>query len=109
MAGRKLFRKLLLALLLVLIASYLGFGIFLWWAMRQPPEQFGRVMMKIQGPVPFLLYPFETMWVHARAGGLKVGDAAPDFSLMKVDKSGALRLSELNKQQPVVIVFGSYT
>jgi hypothetical protein len=103
------FGKLLLWLVVVLIVAYLGFGAFLFWAMHQPPEQFGRVMAKVQGPVPFLLYPFETMWVHARAGNLKPGDPAPDFSLMKVDKSGPLRLSELNRQQPVVLVFGSYT
>jgi len=77
--------------------------------MRQPPETFGRVMSKMPGPVPFLLFPFETAWMQARAGNLQTGDAAPDFSLLKVDKSGTVKLSELNESQPVVLVFGSYT
>jgi len=78
-------------------------------AMRQPPETFGRVMARIPGPVAFLAFPFETLWIHARAGQLQVGDSAPDFSLNKVDKSGQVQLSALNRQQPTVLVFGSYT
>jgi peroxiredoxin len=77
--------------------------------MRQPPETFGRVMAKMPGPVVFMLFPFETLWIRARAGGLHVGDRAPDFSLLKVDKSERVQLSLLNQRQPVVLVFGSYT
>jgi hypothetical protein len=66
-------------------------------------------MTKLPGPVPFLLFPFETLWTQARAGTLKVGDPAPDFSLQKQDKSETIQLSALNKQRPVVLVFGSYT
>jgi hypothetical protein len=66
-------------------------------------------MAKMPGPVPFLLFPFETLWTHARAGSLQVGDAAPDFSLLKLDKTERVQLSSLNKEQPVVLVFGSYT
>jgi hypothetical protein len=77
--------------------------------MNQPPEKFGRVMAKMPGPVPFLLFPFETFWTRARAGHLRVGDPAPDFSLLKLDKTERVQLSALNKQQPVVLVFGSYT
>jgi hypothetical protein len=77
--------------------------------MHQPPETFGRVMAKMPGPVPFLLFPFETLWTHARAGSLQVGDAAPDFSLLKLDKTERVQLSSLNTEQPVVLVFGSYT
>jgi len=61
------------------------------------------------GPVPFLIFPFETAWMHARAGTLRVGDQAPDFSLLKLDKSERVQLSALSQQQPVVLVFGSYT
>ena len=64
---------------------------------------------EMPGPVPFLLFPFETLWTHARAGNLQVGDAAPDFSLLKLDKTERVQLSALNKEQPVVLVFGSYT
>jgi peroxiredoxin len=49
------------------------------------------------------------MWTHARAGRLQTGDPAPDFSLLKLDKSANVQLSSLTAQQPVVLVFGSYT
>jgi peroxiredoxin len=49
------------------------------------------------------------MWTQARAGTVHIGDAAPDFSLTKLDKSGTVHLAELNKAQPVVLIFGSYT
>ena len=102
-------RRLLLSLLFVLIIAYLSFGTYVWWAMHQPPETFGRVMAKMPGPIPFLLFPFETAWLHARAGTLHVGDRAPDFSLLKLDKNERVQLSLLSQQQPVVLVFGSYT
>jgi hypothetical protein len=102
-------QKLLLRLLVCLMISYLSFGAYVWWAMHQPPETFGRVMARMPGPVPFLIFPFETAWIHARAGALQVGNPAPDFSLLKVDKSERVQLSVLNQQQPVVLVFGSYT
>jgi hypothetical protein len=102
-------RKRLGIAAVVLAVVYVAFGSYIWWAMNQPPETFGRVMAKMPGPVPFLLFPFETFWLRARAGNLKVGDAAPDFSLLKLDKTERVQLSALNKQQPVVLVFGSYT
>lgn len=102
-------RKRMGIVAIVLVVVYLAFGSYIWWAMNQPPETFGRVMMKMPGPVPFLLFPFETFWMRARAGKLQVGDAAPDFSLMKLDKTERVQLSALNQQQPVVLVFGSYT
>jgi hypothetical protein len=102
-------RSLLLRLFFVLMIAYLSFGTFVWWAMHQPPETFGRVMTRMPGPIPFLLFPFETAWLHARAGTLHTGDLAPDFSLLKVDKSERVQLSALNERQPVVLVFGSYT
>src|SRR5271170_3030831 len=95
-------RRLLLSLLFVLTIAYLSFGTFVWWAIHQPPETFGRVMTRMPGPVPFLLFPFETAWLHARAGALHPGDPAPDFSLVKVDKSERVQLSVLNHRQPVV-------
>ena len=102
-------RKRLGLACIILAVVYLAFGGYIWWAMNQPPETFGRVMAKMPGPVPFLLFPFETFWMRARAGHLQVGDAAPDFSLLKLDKSEQVQLSNLNKTQPVVLVFGSYT
>ena len=82
----------------------------LFAVMRQSPDEFARGMARVPGPVAFLVLPFETLWTHARAGSLQVGDPAPDFSLMKLDKSSQIKLSALTAQgQPVVLVFGSYT
>ena len=82
----------------------------LYQIMRQPPETFAHLMARIPGPVAFLVLPFETLWTHARAGALQVGDPAPDFSLTKLDKSSAVQLSSLTAQgRPVVLIFGSYT
>ena len=91
----------LLALYAVALAGF-------YYAMCRPPEQFSRVMMHT-GPVPFLLFPFEAMWKSARAGHLKVGDRAPDFTLPLLDHSGSLTLSSLRGVRPIVLIFGSYT
>lgn len=102
-------RKLLLGVLAILVVAYLAFGVFIWTAMHRPPEEFGRVMAKMPGPVVFLLYPFETLWIHARSGALNVGDQAPDFSLRDLNSSARIQLSALNREKPTVLVFGSYT
>ena len=77
-------------------------------AMHRPPEAFARVMSHLPWQV-FLILPFETLWTRARAGTLNPGDPVPDFSLLKIDKSERIRLSDLSKTQPVVMIFGSYT
>ena len=100
--------KYLLRTALVLVIFYASFVGLIWWAMHQPPETFGRVMKHMPDAV-FLVAPFETMWMHARAGHLQAGDPAPDFSLTKLDKSATVQLSAITAQQPVVLVFGSYT
>jgi hypothetical protein len=102
-------RKILSRIAVSVVVVYLAFAVLVLWAMRQPPEKFATVMSKMPGPVPFLLFPFETAWTRARAGTLNIGDSAPDFSLMKLDHSARVQLSEINKTQPVVLVFGSYT
>lgn len=94
--------------LVLAILWAIGCGI-IYSYMRKPPETFGQFMTKIPAPVAFLAFPFETMWMRARGGTLQVGDRAPDFQLLKLDKSEQVRLSTLNQQQPVVLVFGSYT
>jgi hypothetical protein len=101
--------KVLARLLVVLMVVYVAFGACVYWAMRQPPETFGRVMARMPGPIVFILFPFETLWTSARAGSLHAGDTAPDFSLLKVDKTEQVQLSALNRRQPVVLIFGSYT
>ena len=73
-------RRLLFRVLVAVVAAYLLFAGYIWRAMRQPPEAFGRVMSKMPDAA-YLILPFETMWIHARSGQLKAGDPAPDFSL----------------------------
>lgn len=100
--------KITARLLLVVFVLWLGFVGFIWRAMHRPPEAFARVMAHLPWEV-FLILPFETLWSQARAGGLHPGDAAPDFTLAKLDKTGTVKLSALNRVQPVVMIFGSYT
>ena len=100
----------MLATLGVLALLWIFGCIGIYGVMRRPPEQFGRVMARIPGPVAFLVFPFETLWLRARAGTLQVGDHAPDFTLSKLDKTDHIQLSSLTAQgKPVVLVFGSYT
>jgi hypothetical protein len=102
-------RKLLATLGVIALLWVLACGA-LFTVMRQSPDAFARVMARIPGPVAFLVLPFETLWMRARAGKLQVGDPAPDFSLAKLDKSAQVQLSALTAQrQPVVLIFGSYT
>ena len=108
MALRASARKILLRLFIGLAVAYLLFAGYILWTMHQPPETFGRVMSKMPDAA-YLILPFETLWTHARAGRLQTGDPAPDFSLLKLDKSDKIQLSALNSRQPVVLVFGSYT
>jgi hypothetical protein len=105
---RRNWKKITATTLVFLFVLWVGFVSFIWRAMHRSPEDFARVMSRMPWEV-FLVMPFETLWTRARAGTVQVGDAAPDFSLTKLDKTGAIRLSELNKAQPVVMVFGSYT
>ena len=82
----------------------------LYRIMLRPPEAFAGFMAKLPGPVPFLLFPFETLWLRARSGTLHPGDFAPDFSLAKLDKTAHVQLSTFAAQRrPVVLIFGSYT
>jgi hypothetical protein len=100
-------KKLALRSFAILLVLWIAFISFVTWSMYQPPEKFARVMSRMPGPVVFLIAPFETLWMHARAGHLKPGDTAPDFNLLKLDKSARVQLSSLH--QPVVLIFGSYT
>ena len=102
------FNRLWKPVLLTLFVVWIGFIALVNWEMRRPPEAFGQFMAKL--PVPlYFVFPFETMWTHARAGTLKVGDAAPDVTLDKLDHSGKVSLATLHADTPVVLVFGSYT
>jgi hypothetical protein len=94
--------------LVALAALWICFLLFINWAMRQPPETFGRVMSRMPGPA-FLLFPFETMWMRARAGHLVPGDPAPDFTVKTLESKTPIPLASLWAAKPVVLVFGSYT
>jgi hypothetical protein len=104
---RKPGKRTLSVIAVVLLLLWGSFLVFIGWAMRQPPEKFGRVMMHMPMPV-FFLFPFETMWTQARAGSVQPGDMAPDFRLPTQDHQSEVELSSL-RGKPVVLVFGSYT
>ncbi len=102
--------RILVPALCVIAVMWIATCTYLYTVMRRPPEDFGRVMAKIPGPVPFLIFPFETLWLRARAGSLQLGDNAPDFTLAKLDHTDQVQLSSFAAQQrPVVLIFGSYT
>jgi hypothetical protein len=87
------------------------YGVFLagmFWAMRQPPERFGKIMAHFP-MAAMMAVPFEPMWNVARGGTLRIGDVAPDFTLPRVDHTAEVTLSAFRGKQPVVLVFGSYT
>jgi hypothetical protein len=108
--GLKSAKKPLITTVCVIAVLWLAACAGIYSVMRQPPERFASVMARIPGPVAFLVLPFETLWTHARAGSLRVGNAAPDFTLAKLDKSAQVQLSSLTAQgKPVVLIFGSYT
>jgi hypothetical protein len=104
---RKPGKRTLSVIAVVLLLLWGSFLVFIGWAMRQPPEKFGRVMKHIPMPA-FFLFPFETMWTQARAGSVQPGDRAPDFRLPTQDHQSEVELSSL-RGKPVVLVFGSYT
>src|SRR5947209_19928482 len=57
----------------VCLVMWLGLVIYVDWAMRQTPEEFGRIMAHMPMPA-FLVLPFETLWTHERAGHLNAGE-----------------------------------
>lgn len=101
-------KGILLRVAVALLVVWLGFVGLLAYEMRQPPEHFGQ-FMKHMPVATFLVAPFETLWLQARAGHLQPGDMAPDFRLATLDKSSEIALSSFRDKSPVVLVFGSYT
>src|ERR1700760_1265364 len=83
-----------------LFCLWLGFVGYIDWAMHQSPEVFGHVMARMPMPAYFL-FPFETMWTHARKGQLKTGDPAPDFTVKTLDSKTPLQLASLWADKPV--------
>lgn len=100
----RIFLRVVLALVVVYAVLVCGLAV----AMRQPPAAFGNIMAKMPMPA-FLVLPFQSLWMNARAGHLQVGQEAPDFSLKALDQSPEVRLSSFRGTKPVILVFGSYT
>jgi hypothetical protein len=46
---------------------------------------------------------------HMHRGDLKIGDNAPDASLLALDGTSRFHIRERTGARPLVIVFGSYT
>lgn len=102
------FAGITLAALAALVALYGVLCASLYGAMLQPPERFGAIMSHVPN-IAFLVLPFQTFWMSARGGNLKVGDPAPDFELPTIDRSRTVTLSSEYRSKPVVLIFGSYT
>jgi hypothetical protein len=90
------------------LALWLVLSLSLFAVMCQPPIVFNRVMAKMP-PLAFFVLPFETLWLQARHGSLRIGDLAPDFNLTTADRSSEVSLSSFRGQMPVVLIFGSHT
>ncbi len=78
------------------------------WVVMHHPILFGQVMKHVPDPA-FVVIPFKSLWLNARAGTLSVGDAAPDFQLSTADKKSTVQLSSMRGEEPVVLIFGSYS
>ena len=106
-------RKFAVIVCIVLVAYGVA-TVGLYAAMRQTPETFGAVMAKLP-MISMAILPFEPLWMSARSGKLNAGDAAPDFTLPRINSSGAspadgpVSLSSELRQKPVALIFGSYT
>ena len=100
-------KKTLVTVAVVLLVLWGSFLVLINWAMRQPPETFGRVMKHVPMPAFFVL-PFETLWNKARVGTVTIGEEAPNFRLPTLDHKEHVELSAL-RGKPVALVFGSYT
>ncbi len=84
-------RKLLLVVFVTLMMAYFAFGVFIWWAMHQPPETFGRVMAKMSGPVVFFPRPQKwrrAMWCVSAVKQLRHTAAADPIHATRQYSSG---------------------
>jgi hypothetical protein len=104
---RKRWRRRLVVLLAAAAVLHVVLSAALFAVMRQPPEVIGSLFKRIPWPF-FAALPMERLWLRARAGSLRVGDAAPEFDLATFDKRSRVRLASL-RGKPTVLVFGSYT
>src|SRR3954454_15375217 len=101
-------RRVLWTIAITLVGAELALCAGAYWAMRQTPDAFGRIVARVPMPLMMAL-PFETLWTRARVGSVNVGSAAPDFRLPTLDRQATVQLSSFRGDRPVVLVFGSYT
>jgi hypothetical protein len=101
--------KWLLRAFLAIAVLYAALFATVGVAMMQTPVRFGQFMRHMPPALVWGLLPSQQMWLRARGGTLRVGETAPDFTLPKQDRSGAVTLSSHRGSRPVVLVFGSYT
>jgi hypothetical protein len=100
--------KILAKVALAFVGLYVALTALLFGVMLQSPDRFAATMKHVPWPV-FAALPFKPLWQVARAGQVRVGDMAPDFSLESPDHKSSFQLSSLRGEKPVVLVFGSYT
>jgi len=100
--------KILAKVALAFVGLYVALTALLFGVMLQSPDRFAATMKHVPWPV-FAALPFKPLWQVARAGQVRVGDMAPDFSLESPNHKSSFRLSSLRGERPVVLVFGSYT
>lgn len=103
-----MWKRRLAIILAVIVVLYGVATSLLYLAMLQPPDTFGAIMAKVPG-ISMMILPFRPLWMSARGGHLSVGDAAPDFELPMLGEGRLIKLSNENREKPVVLVFGSYT
>jgi len=101
-------RRILLALAVAVIGAEVVLCAGAYWAMRQTPDAFGRIVARLPMPLMMAL-PFETLWTRARAGSVTAGGEAPDFRLPTLDQRSTVQLASFRGDRPVILVFGSYT
>jgi hypothetical protein len=88
--GRKLLKWFGIVLALLILAAVVGLSV---------------MAGGIRGAYGMVRYALP----HMHRGTLRVGDDAPDASLLALDGSSRFHIRERTGARPLVIVFGSYT
>jgi hypothetical protein len=105
----KLWKKILAGL----VAAYLLLAAVVWVVVSLPPARFAAIMAKLptseKPGILFMVVPIGPLMMLARAGHLKPGDMAPDFSLPVLHSQETVQLAAFRGQKPVALIFGSYT
>ena len=103
----KPWRRRFARLAVALAVLYFVLSAALFAIMTRPPDVIGSFFKRTPWPF-FAALPMERLWLRAREGTLRVGDAAPTFDLATFDKESRVSSASL-RGKPAVLVFGSYT